>query len=165
VRPPTEQLDRRYGDKKSQTVPWTAAETRLTAAQIAWIVTVRPHATPMVPVVHDGKVHFHTGSTEVKYANLEANPHVLVLAGDTAWDDGLDVAVAGTAAPVTDDALLHRLAELYRERRDGRWKLDVRDGGLAAHVPGASPVMFEVTPDRAYGHDKGDPFGQTNYRY
>jgi len=25
--------------------------------------------------------------------------------------------------------------------------------------------MFEVTPDRAYGHDKGDPFGQTNYRY
>ena len=30
---------------------------------------------------------------------------------------------------------------------------------------GASPVMFEVTPDRAYAHDKGDPFGQTNYSY
>jgi general stress protein 26 len=169
VRPTTEQLDRRYSEEKSQAVPWAAAETRLAAAQIAWIVTVRPdgrpHATPMVPVVHDGKVYFHTGSTEVKYANLEANPHVLVLAGDTAWDGGLDVAVAGTAAPVTDDALLHRLAELYRARWDGRWQLDVRDGRLAAHVPGASPVMFEVTPDGAYGHDKGDPFGQTNYRY
>lgn len=122
VRPTTEQLDRRDSDEKSQAVPWAAAETRLTAAQIAWIVTVRPdgrpHATPMVPVVPDGKVYFHTGSTE-----------------------------------------------LYRERRDGRWQLDVRDGGLAAHVPGAGPVMFEVTPDRAYGHAKGDPFGQTNYRY
>jgi general stress protein 26 len=169
VRPTTERLDRRYSEEKSQAVPWAAAETRLAAAQIAWIVTVRPdgrpHATPMVPVVHDGKVYFHTGRTEVKHANLEANPHVLVLAGDTAWDRGLDVAVAGTAAPVADDALLHRLAELYRERWDGRWQLDVRDGRLAARSPGASPVMFEVTPDRAYGHDKGDPFGQTNYRY
>jgi hypothetical protein len=40
----------------------------------------------MVPVVHDGKVYFHTGSAEVKYANLRANPHVLVLADDTGWD-------------------------------------------------------------------------------
>ena len=119
----------------------------------------------MVPVVHGGKVYVHTGSTEVKYANLEANPHVLALAGNTAYDGGLDVAVAGTVAPVTDDAKpLHRLAELYRERWDGRRQLDARDGGLVAHVDGASPVMFEVTPDRAYGHDKGYPFGQTNYR-
>ncbi|NIL64944.1 hypothetical protein [Salinispora arenicola] len=60
---------------------------------------------------------------------------MLVLAGDTAWDSGLDLAVAGTAAPVTDDALLHRLAELYRERWDGRWQLDCATAGSPRTSP------------------------------
>ena len=71
----------------------------------------------------------------MKYANLRANPHVLVLAGDTAWDRGLDVAVEGTAVPVTDDAPLRRLAELYRGRWDGRWELDVQNGAVASKTP------------------------------
>jgi general stress protein 26 len=157
VKPTSERIDERYSDEKADAVPWTAAEDRLAAAEIAWIVTVRPdgrpHATPMVPVTDEGKVYFHTGSTEVKHANLLANPHVLVLAGDTAWDRGLDVAVEGTAVRVTNGALLRRLAELYRDRWDGRWKLDDQI------------VAFEVTPDKGYGHAKGDPFGQTNYRF
>lgn len=168
MEPTTERIDRRYSDEKADAVPWTDAEARLAAAEVAWIVTVRPdgrpHATPMVPVVHDRKVYFHTGSAEVKYANLQANPHVLVLAGDTAWDRGLDVAVEGVAAPVTDDALLRRLAELYRDRWDGRWELDIRGGAVASPMPDTRVVVFEVTPDRAYGHAKGDPFSQTSYR-
>src|SRR5688572_33119437 len=114
---PTERLDQRFSEDQAEPVPWSATVGRLAAAQVAWIVTVRPdgrpHATPMVPVVDDGKVYFHTGSTEVKYANVQANPHVLVLVGDTAWERGLDVAVEGNAAPVTDDSLLRRLAERY----------------------------------------------------
>jgi uncharacterized pyridoxamine 5'-phosphate oxidase family protein len=169
MQPATERIDRRYSDGKAEAVPWADATARLAAAEVAWVVTVRsdgrPHATPMVPVVHDGRVYFHTGSTEVKYANLRANPHVLVLAGDTAWDRGLDVAVEGTVAPVTDDALLRRLAELYRGRWDGRWVLDVRDGAVTSTTPDVQIVMFEVTPGKAYGHAKGDPFGQTNYRF
>lgn len=168
MKPTSERIDRRYSDEKATAVPWSDAEARLAAAEVAWVVTVRPdgrpHATPMVPVVHDRKVYFHTGNTEVKYANLRANPHVLVLAGDTAWDGGLDVALEGTAAPVTDDALLRRLAELYRDRWDGRWQLDVRDGAVASSMPGVRVVVFEVVPDKAYGHAKGDPFSQTNYR-
>jgi general stress protein 26 len=167
MEPMTEHIDRRYSDKEAEAVPWTDAEARLAAAEVAWVVTVRPdgrpHATPMVPVAHDGKVYFHTGSTEVKYANLRANPHVLVLAGDTAWDRGLDVAVEGTAVPVTDDALLLRLAELYRSRWDGRWELDIGNGAVASGSPDIQVVVFAVTPDKAYGHAKGDPFGQTNY--
>jgi general stress protein 26 len=157
VEPTTERIDRRYSDEEAEAVPWADAEARLAAAEVAWVVTVRPdgrpHATPMVPVTHDGKVYFQTGSTEVKYANLQADPHVLVLAGDTAWDRGLDVAVEGVAIRLTDDTLLRRLAELYRDRWDGRWQLDIQ------------AVVFEVTPDKAYGHAKGDPFGQTNYRF
>ncbi|MEU8278734.1 hypothetical protein ACFYOK_11905 [Microbispora bryophytorum] len=53
-------------------------------------------------------VYFHTGSTEVEYDNLRADPHVLVLAGDTTWDRGLDVVAEGIAVPVSDDALVRR---------------------------------------------------------
>ncbi len=169
MKPTTERIDWRYSDETAEAVSWADAQARLAAAQIAWIVTVRadarPHATPMVPVVHDGKVYFHTGSTEVKYANLLANPHVLVLAGDTGWDGGLDVAVEGIAAPVTDDGLLRRLAELYGSRWDGRWQLDVQDGAVTSTNPGVQVVVFEVTPRTARGHAKGDPFGQTTYRF
>jgi hypothetical protein len=167
--PTTERIDRRYSDERAHAVRWADAWARLAAAQVAWIVTVRadarPHATPMVPVVHDGKIYFHTGSNEVKYANLLANPHVLVLAGDTAWDRGLDVAVEGIAAPVTDNDVLLRLAQLYGDRWDGRWQLEVKDGAVISASPGVQAVVFEVTPQTARGHAKGDPFGQTTYRF
>lgn len=164
-----ERIERRYSDERSSAVSWADAAARLAAAEVAWIVTVRPdgrpHATPMVPVVDDNKVYFHTGSTEVKYANLHANPRVLVLAGDTAWDRGLDVVFAGTAAPISDEAVLRRIATRYRDRWDGRWQLDVVDGTLTAVTPGIELVLFEVTPERAYGYAKGDPFGQTTYDF
>lgn len=163
-----ERIDRRYSDEGAEAVPWSKAEAKLAAAQVCWIVTVRPdgrpHATPVVAVVHERKVYFHTGSAEVKYANLQANPHVLVLSGDTAWDRGLDVAVEGTAVAVSDDALLKRLAALYRERWDGRWNLDIRDGAVVAQTPGTRLVVFEVRPGKAYAYAKGGPFSQTTYR-
>jgi nitroimidazol reductase NimA-like FMN-containing flavoprotein (pyridoxamine 5'-phosphate oxidase superfamily) len=169
MQPVRERIDRRYSDETAEAVPWGEAEARLAAAQVAWVVTVRPdgrpHATPMVPVVHDGKVYVHTGRSEVKYANIQANPHVLVLAGDTAWDRGLDVAVEGTATPVTDDKLLRRLADLYRGRWDGRWKLGVHNGAVVSETHDSQLVVFEVTPVRASGHSMGDPFSQTTYHF
>ncbi|MEE6258448.1 pyridoxamine 5'-phosphate oxidase family protein [Plantactinospora sonchi] len=169
MEPTSTSLDRRYSDEKAEAVTWTEAEARLAGAEVAWIVTVRrdgrPHATPMVPVVLDGKVYFHTGDTEVKYANIQANPQVMVLAGDTAWERGLDVAIEGTAVAVTDEALLRRLVELYRRRWDGRWQLAVKDGALAPKNPGTEPVVFEVTPSAGHGNAKGDPFGHTTYRF
>lgn len=159
MKPQTERLDRRYSDERAEAVPWADAQARLAAAEVAWVVTVRPdgrpHATPMVPVGEDGKVYFRTGRNEVKYANLQDNPKVLVLTGDTAWERGLDVAVEGTAAPVSDDAVLQRVAELYRGRWDGRWDDEDENGA----------VTFEVTPVTVCGHSKGDPFGQTTYRF
>ncbi|WP_051366083.1 pyridoxamine 5'-phosphate oxidase family protein [Hamadaea tsunoensis] len=169
MEPISEHIDRRYSDEDAASLAWTAALARLAAAQVAWIVTVRPdgrpHATPMVPVVDDGRVYFHTGSTEVKYANLQANPQVLVLAGDTGWERGLDVVAEGVAEPVTDESVLRRLAELFRERWDGRWQLDIRDGELAAVTPGTRLVAFAVTPAKAYAFTKGEPFSQTTYRF
>jgi nitroimidazol reductase NimA-like FMN-containing flavoprotein (pyridoxamine 5'-phosphate oxidase superfamily) len=167
MKPTSERLDRRYSEAAAEPVPWARAEARLAAAEVAWMVTVRPdarpHATPLVPVFHDGKLYFHTGSNEVKYANLMANPEVLVLAGDTAWDRGLDVAVEGSAVPVTDEALLRRVADRFRDRWDGRWQLEIRGGAVVAPVVDAELVVFEVTPRKAYGYAKGAPFGQTTY--
>jgi hypothetical protein len=167
--PTTERIDRRYSDAGAEPVPWADAAVRLAAAQVAWIVTVRPdgrpHATPMVPVLHDHKVYFHTGTHEVKYANIQANPHVLVLAGDTGWEHGLDVSFEGTAVAVTGDALLRRIAELYRSRWDGRWELDVRDGAIASSSTDNRLEVFEVTPGQAFAYAKGEPFSQTTYRF
>jgi len=168
MQPVRERVDPRYSDDGARAVPWSQAEARLAAAQVTWVVTVRPdgrpHATPVVSVVHERKVYFHTGSAEVKYANLQANPHVLVLSGDTAWDRGLDVAVEGTAVAVSDDALLRRLAVLYRDRWDGRWDLEVDNGAVVSSTPGVHLVMFEVRPGKAYAYAKGGPFSQTTYR-
>ena len=165
MNPTGARLDRRYSDDAATAVPWARTQARLAAAEVAWIVTVRPdgrpHATPMVPVVHNGHVYFHTGNGEVKYANIQANPRVLVLAGDTGWAGGLDVTVDGTASAVSDVAVLRQLAGRYVERWDGRWQLDV-DG----IVNGTSNlVVFEVVPTNAYGYAKGDLFSHTTYRY
>lgn len=166
---PTGRLDPRYSDPQATAVGWDAALARLAAAEVAWIVTVRPdgrpHATPLVPVAGDEKAYFHTGRHEVKFANLEANPNVLMLAGDTAWDDGVDVMFEGVAAPVTDPAELRRVADLYRQRWDGRWVLDVDGGVASAAAPDAEIVVFGVTPSVVRAHAKGDPFGQTTYRF
>jgi general stress protein 26 len=167
---PRTELDTRYSDATAEPTSWKAAARRLAAAQVAWIVTVRPdgrpHATPMVPVVGPDAAYFHTGTTEVKYANLQANPRVLILAGDTAWEAGLDVVLEGVATRVTDQALLEEVAGLYRARWDGRWRLGVGDGVFVNDEADAVvSVLFEVRPDKAYGFAKGNPFGQTSYRF
>jgi len=167
---PRTELDPRYSDPTAEPTSWQAAARRLAAAEVAWIVTVRPdgrpHATPMVPVVGRDAAYFHTGPTEVKHANVLANPRVLVLAGDTSWEAGLDVVLEGVAAPVTDQAVLEEVAGLYRARWDGRWRLGVRDGAFVDdEAGGVVSVLFEVRPDKAYGFAKGNPFGQTTYRF
>lgn len=167
--PNSEHLDRPYSDPQAEATPWSSALSRLADAEVAWIVTVRPdgrpHATPMVPVFDDGTIYFHTGSAEVKYANLTTNPHVLVLAGHTEWDRGLDVALEGRVSVVTDESVLHRLADRFRRRWDGRWQLEVRHGAVINPDSDSDLVMMQVTPTRASAHDKGDPVGQTTYRF
>ena len=40
------------------------------------------------------------------------------------------------------------------------------DGAVAnASADGMRSLVFEVIPTRAFAHAKGDPFGQTTYRF
>ena len=114
---PVTALDRRYSDEDAAATGWDETRRVLETAELFWISTVRadgrPHVTPVVAVWSDGAIHFHTGAGEQKFANLRANPHVVLTTGCNRWDQGLDVVVEGDAVRVTDKDTLERLAELW----------------------------------------------------
>lgn len=166
---PTTTLDRRYSDPEAVAVGWDETQRILQTAELFWISTVRadgrPHVTPLVAVWAEGAIHFHTGAGEQKFANLHANPHVVLTTGCSQWNRGVDVVVEGDAVATTDPAVLARLAEAWASKWDGRWRLAVRDGGFRHIGEGVASEVFSVTPTKIYAHAKGDPFGQTRHRF
>ncbi|ADP78543.1 pyridoxamine 5'-phosphate oxidase family protein [Pseudofrankia inefficax] len=166
---PTTRLDRPYSAPSAVAVSWEQAEAVLRDAELSWISTVRPdggpHVTPLVAVWLDGALYFHTGAQEQKYANLRANPRVVLTTGAATWDHGIDVVVEGEAVPATDEAILTRLAAAFATKWDGRWRLSARDGHLVNADMGGVSEAFEVRPTRAYAHTKGEPFSQTTYTF
>jgi nitroimidazol reductase NimA-like FMN-containing flavoprotein (pyridoxamine 5'-phosphate oxidase superfamily) len=167
---PETTLDTRYSSPGAVVVPWEEARRLLETAQLSWISTVRPdgrpHVTPLVAVWLDGALAFTTGRQEVKYANLEANPNVMITTGCNHWDRGVDVIVEGVAARVTDHQTLERLAAAWARKWDGSWRFGVRDGEFRDLSSGDWPSrVFSVTPARIYAHTKGEPFAVTRYRF
>jgi hypothetical protein len=61
-----------------------------------------------------------TGEGEQKFANLRANPRVVLTTGCNRWDRAVDVVVEGEAVLVTDDATLSRVATSFASKWDGR---------------------------------------------
>lgn len=111
----------------------------------------------------DGALYFSTGSEEQKFINLSSNPQVALLTGSNGWQSGLDVVIEGRAVRVTDDATLQRVAEVWREKWDGRWQWDVHDGSFH-HPGGGEALVFAVSPAKGYAFAKG-AFGQTSFRF
>lgn len=167
---PVTTLDQRYSDPAAVAITWEETRRLLEAAELSWIATVRadgrPHVTPLVAVWVDGALYFHTGAEEQKFANLRANPHVVLTTGSGRWDEGIDVVVEGKAAQVTDENVLSRVAEAFAGKWDGRWQLAVRDGRFRNRNADDWPSqVFSVTPARVFAHAKGDPFGATTHRF
>jgi nitroimidazol reductase NimA-like FMN-containing flavoprotein (pyridoxamine 5'-phosphate oxidase superfamily) len=166
---PMTALDPRYSDPQAVAVGWDETQRILETAEVFWISTVRgdgrPHVTPLVAVWVEGAIHFHTGREEQKFANLQANPHVVLTTGCNQWNRGVDVVVEGAAARTTDPAVLARLAKAWASKWDGRWRLAIRDGGFRHIDEGIPSEVFSVTPTKIYAHAKGDPFGQTRHRF
>lgn len=77
---PITTIDPRFSDPDAAPTPWEETRRLLETAELFWIVTVRvdgrPQITPLVAVWLDGALHFCTGETEQKAANLRKNPHV-----------------------------------------------------------------------------------------
>jgi nitroimidazol reductase NimA-like FMN-containing flavoprotein (pyridoxamine 5'-phosphate oxidase superfamily) len=166
---PVTTLDQEYSNPAAAAIDWEETRKALETAELFWISTVRadgrPHVTPVVAAWWDGAIWFSTGAEEQKFANLRANPHVVLTTGCNRWDQGLDVVVEGQAVGVTDDAVLARAAEAFRSKWDGRWQFTARGGSFRHADGGGEAMVFSVTPLKVFAHAKGDPFGATRHKF
>ncbi|MEY2569548.1 MAG: hypothetical protein QOE35_4077 [Actinomycetota bacterium] len=165
---PTVELDERFSSPGAAARPWSEVVTALEKAEIFWLSTVRadarPHVTPLPAMWLDGALYFCTGPGEQKSRNLAANPRCVLTTGSTAYRSGLDIVVEGEAARVTDDAVLHRLAQMWQDKLD--WHFDVVDGAFHdPDNPAGSADVFRVAPTKVLAFGKGEPFSQTRYRF
>ncbi|MFD7408877.1 pyridoxamine 5'-phosphate oxidase family protein [Streptomyces sp. NPDC059866] len=164
---PQTRLDQRYSDEAATATPWSEAEALLAGSELFWISTVRPdgrpHVTPLLAVWSDGRLHFCTGPEERKAQNLAANPHVVLTTGTNTWNKGYDLVVEGEAVRITDDARLRELAAAWEAKYGSVWHFDVADGCFR-HGAGHAHV-YSVAPRTVFGFGKGDPFGQTRWRF
>jgi hypothetical protein len=108
--------------------------TRLAAAEIYWLCTVRPegrpHVTPLIAVWQDGALVFCTGVDECKASNLAANPACTLTTGTNALNDGTDLVVEGSAIRVTDSDRLHAVSDAYGPKYGSDWHFKVADDAL-----------------------------------
>jgi nitroimidazol reductase NimA-like FMN-containing flavoprotein (pyridoxamine 5'-phosphate oxidase superfamily) len=166
---PATNLNRQFSDREATATGWEETRQALEQAELFWISTVRtdgrPHVTPIVAVWVEGAIWFSTGEGEQKFANLRANPHVVVTTGCNQWDRGLDVVVEGEAVMVTEDETLSRVAPVFASRWDGRWQYVARDGAFSDRDGRGRAMVFRVTPVKVFAHAKGDPFGVTRHRF
>jgi general stress protein 26 len=168
TRPVTE-LDSRFSNPDAKATSWDDARQVLEAAQLFWVVTIRadgrPHLTPLVAVWHEGALYFSTGADEQKAVNLRANPHVILLTGCNSWDEGLDVSVEGEATPVTDEALLRQVAQIWAGKWDGEsWLWDGHDGRFNHPGGGGGADVFRVEPAKVLAFGKGN-FSHTRHKF
>lgn len=157
-------------------IPWSRAFDQLVAAgtndaedapQTWWLSTTgpdgQPHTTGVGAWWADDRFYFTSGAQTRKSRNLATNPKcaIAVALGD------LDLVVEGTAARVTDEATLERVAERAGE---GGWPATVKDGALTAEysAPSAGPppwYLYEMTPKAAFGVATKEPHGATRWRF
>lgn len=170
---PTGVIDPRYGDPTATAPPWADIESRLSSAQLYWIVSVRrdgrPHAVPVVGVWHDGSFAFCTGPQEQKARNLDSNAHVAVTTGSTGaggWDTGVELVVEGAAVRVTEPAALQTLADAWLAKYGDDWAFDVHGDRFVerSESGGGSEGawVYQVVPEKVLAFGGGH--GQTAYR-
>jgi nitroimidazol reductase NimA-like FMN-containing flavoprotein (pyridoxamine 5'-phosphate oxidase superfamily) len=162
---PTVEFNEQYSEPGSGARPWGEVVEALERAEIFWLSTVRrdgrPHVTPLPAIWLDGTLHFCTGDAEQKSRNLEADPRCVLTTGTNALHEGMDVVVEGTAVRVTDDAQLHRLADIWKSKLD--WDFTVEDGKFG-DAAGRRALVFGVAPDKVLAFGKS-PYSQTRYRF
>jgi hypothetical protein len=166
IDPKSKNLDM-YG---SPPIPWSRALGLLEAAGgpgTYWLATTRPDGRPHLAgfggLWVDGKVYLVSGAATRKSRNLSANPNCAV----SVSLPGLDLAIEGKVARVTDEATLVRLAERYAAQG---WPATVDNGALAAPygAPSAGPSpwdLYAITPVTAFGVATAEPHGATRWRF
>jgi hypothetical protein len=159
-----------YGDPP---IPWSRALDLLEAApqtetpRTTWLSTVRsdggPHLVGVGALWVDGNFYFTSGPGTQKSRNLGANSNCAL----SMALPGLDLAVEGRAAKVTDQATLERLAQMYAAQG---WPARAINGALTADysAPSAGPPpwhLYVVAPRVAFGVATEKPYGATRWRF
>jgi general stress protein 26 len=163
-----------FSSANAAATPWDAARRKLEATNVYWIATTRPdgqpHLAPLLAIVHDDRVFFATGAHERKARNIATNQRATIVSGDST-DHGLDIVIEGTVHRVTDEPTLVHLAELWEAKYGPGWRFIVANGAfyhaeasIREDDPGAA-LVFEITPNQAFGFGKGDPYSQTRWRW
>ena len=166
--PVSTELDPRFSGAAAKPTAWKGAQQALTDAGTYWIVTVRhdlrPHVTPLIGHWIDDTFYFCTGPGEQKAKNIVQNSNCAVVTGCNIYAKGLDIVVEGNAERVVEEARLVELARAWEAKYGDPWHFDVRDSAFH-HADGGEAWVFEVVPDKALGFEKGDPPGQTRWRF
>jgi hypothetical protein len=160
-----------YGN---DSIPWSRALDALAAAVAEdghgtsyWLATVSPEERPHVAAVGalwvDEKFYFTSGAGTRKSRNLAKNPNCVI----SVALKGLDLSVEGSAARVTDEPTLRRLAGLYAAQG---WPASVSNGALTADysAPSAGPPpwnLYVLKPMAAVAVATAEPFGATRWRF
>ena len=152
-------------------IPWSRALEALEVAdarnQTHFLATTRPDRRPHVAAIGalwvDGRFYFTSGAGTRKSRNLAENPNCVISVSLT----GIDLVVEGTAAKVTDDETLERLAERYAAQG---WPASVKDGAFTAEysAPSAGPPpwdLYVLTASTAFGVLTIEPGGATRWRF
>ena len=147
--------------------PWAEARERLAEADTYWLATVRqdglPHLAPLLAVWVDDALHFVASRTSRKARNLAHDAHCVI----ATRREALDLVIEGTVAKVSEEARLHRVAEVYMTKYE--WQVTVRDGAFyadGAPTAGPSPYeVYEVIPTTAFGFPWDETFNPTRWRF
>jgi hypothetical protein len=165
--PVSTELDSRYSASDAKPTSWEDAQRALTEARIYWITTVRhdlrPHVTPLIGLWVDDTFVFCTGPGEQKAKNIVDNSNCAVVTGCNTYGEGLDVVVEGNAVRIVEEARLLELSEAFETKYGSEWHFEVRDS--AFHHEGGEAWVYEVAPNKVLGFEKGDPPGQTRWRF
>jgi nitroimidazol reductase NimA-like FMN-containing flavoprotein (pyridoxamine 5'-phosphate oxidase superfamily) len=160
-------LDSRFSAPDAVATPWDRAQLALTEARIYWITTVRhdlrPHVTPLIGLWSDDTFYFCTGPGEQKAKNIVDNSNCAVVSGSNTYGEGLDIVVEGNAERVVEAVRLAELADQFVSKYGDDWRFEVRDS--AFHHEGGEAWVYEVTPNKVLGFEKGTPPAQTRWQF
>jgi Pyridoxamine 5'-phosphate oxidase len=150
-------------------IPWSVARSSLESGETkgtTFLATTRPDGRPHLAGVgalwDNGKVYVVSGEGTRKSRNLAANATCAI-----AFPlEGIDLVIEGTAAKVTDEPTLQRLAKRYG---DQGWPATVEDGAFTHEysAPSAGPPpwdLYEINPTTVFGVLTAEPGGATRWR-
>ncbi len=122
-----------------------------------------PTSHALAAVWSDDALYFCTGPGEQKYANLRADPHVILMTAATAGRRDSTWPPRARPSRVTDSACPPSSPQAWAAKWDGQWQFQVRDGrferpeGGTAHVFRGQAAKVLAFAEGRFGQRRPSP--------